>query len=1549
VSTNTTPSLANPYIGPRSFETGERLYGRDREVRDLLHLLIAERVVLLYSPSGAGKSSLIKAALIPALEKKDFVALPSVRVNQELPPGAPSVANRYVYSTLLSLEERLAPEERLGESALAALSLPDYLQQRALPSVRAADRDPVLIFDQFEEVLTADPTNLTAKHAFFEQLGQALADRRLWALFAMREDYLAALDPYLVPIPNRFKDTFRLDLLGAEAARQAMQGPAKAAGVVFSSSAAARLADDLRRTRVQRPDGSSEEVLGPHVEPVQLQVVCLRLWERRFAPGAPRRMPVITPDDITDVGDVDSALAGYYTDRVQAAAAATGVRERAIRDWFDHELITPQGQRSQVMREAGKSAGLDNRAIMALIDAHLVRGDERHGTVWFELAHDRLVAPIQQNNAEWRQATLTAFQRQALLWEEQGRGEGLLLQGEELAEGERWAEAHAAELTEEEREFLDACRKVRAIREQQDRANKRIRQALVGAVVAAVVAIGLAAVAFQKNQVANEALNKAETQEKRAEQEARIARVRQLVARAQAEMEEKPQLSLLLALTATQSLRRDDPPLSVEQAALTTLLSQIGGEPLPGPSVSLPEPVFSPDGKWLAGATGDGLLLRRIDAPEQPSVILDKPSERSNIMFSPDEKWLINSSSEGPIRLWHVDAPQQPPITPRGALQNPSAALISQDGRWLANRSYDGQVQIWSMQTLNDNPRVLSIADQSIIDMSFNPDGLILLSQNGAARLWRFDQPDQSSTDLQIKSTSPLTDSTSLSKQQHYTFSPDGRQLAIVSDNGTVQLWQLTEGPQTAVTLKGNTGVVQYIVFSPDSTRIAILNNNGLLQQWNVQSPEQKIGEYPDSSTSISVIFSSDNHYIATYDFTGIIRVWQLESPKQEPIVLRGHELQIVGLAFSSDNTRLISIDQGGSIRSWSLAQPYPGLLKLPISADSLSFSPDGKWLVTEGEEAILWQLNQANVVKHSLGIPIERGSKFTFSSDNHWLTAYSEYSETAPAHLWNISNQKITLVETIPEARHIVFSPNSPLAIAITNQSNIKIFNLSNDHITSTHLNTQINDAKDIVFSANGEYIVIISKIKNLLQISNTNDFKIIADIPDQILSSGNAINFSSDNKLMCINNVNNSIQLWHINPEEITPIELPEKVESCAFNPKEQMLLTTYNSGKGQLWDTSNSKLVPIGETVQIELIGIPQFSLDGKWLVIAQYAASGGSIDLDTQIGLWTVDRKAQFPLVLYGQRRWKRIYEFSTDGLWMIRDDETDSLQLWRMGAPLQDQYTIINNRTSSYSSQSNGINHATFSPDGKWLAIAQDNATVNLLSLDQEYLSTTACNIVGRNLSLDEWQQYISFSAPYQRICPNRPYDPTVYLNLFKKQQIDQALRNYEIDIRNNPSLDPPAIWLAKQAIILMQEQRLMITIDTNEQSPYQNQAIAAYKRAFQIDPSLLKKHANGLENLCFLGVDLAPEQVIMGTCDYAVQINPADWRAHAFRAKARGKSGDLKGAREELELALQLAAKITNPQNQHPIEVQEQEISRKWLDQLKSGQDPFKVAQEPPQ
>lgn len=259
----------NPYVGPRAFQRGEKLYGRDLEVMQLLHLLMAERIVLLYSPSGAGKTSLIQAALIPRLEEEGFHVLPPMRVSLDLPADeqADSFSNRYVFSLLLSLEETLPPEQRTPLAELSTLALGEYLDRRQDGGAAGT----VLIFDQFEEILTLDPLDRGLKLEFFAQVGAALRDRRRWALFAMREEFIAGLeDAYLRPIPTRLRTSYRLGLLVRRYARQAIQEPAKVAGLTFTDAAADKLVRDLSTVRVLQSDGSTEKRLGPHVEPVQL-------------------------------------------------------------------------------------------------------------------------------------------------------------------------------------------------------------------------------------------------------------------------------------------------------------------------------------------------------------------------------------------------------------------------------------------------------------------------------------------------------------------------------------------------------------------------------------------------------------------------------------------------------------------------------------------------------------------------------------------------------------------------------------------------------------------------------------------------------------------------------------------------------------------------------------------------------------------------------------------------------------------------------------------------------------------------------------------------------------------------------------------------------------------------------------------------------------------------------------------------------------------------------------------------------------------------------
>ena len=491
----------NPYVGPRAFLPGERLFGRDREARELLALWLAERIVLLHSPSGAGKTSLIQALLLAALKGEEIESLPVIRVSAEAPPrDCPEVrsANRYVLGALLSMDGARPAERQIPLPELAGMSLDAYLTRRA-GEESFKGKPLALVFDQFEEILHLDPTDVGAKEEFFDQVGLALRNRDRWALFAMREDYVGALEPYLRRLPTRLRTTFRLDLLGETAARLAIVEPARRRGVACDAAAATALVDDLRTVWVQRPDGSRDQQLGPHIEPVQLQVVCHRLWSR-----LPAGAKEIRPEKSAEAaGDVDAALAGYYADSVSAVAAKTGVRERAIREWVEAQLITEQRTRGQVLFAPEKSQGLENPAIQGLVDAHLVREDRRRGFTWYELAHDRLINPVLVDNARWMKQNLHPLQSQAGLWARQGRPAGLLMAGPGLRDAEAWAGAHAAEILPVESDFLVASR---AARDQwgkelesrrnadelarQQRENRRFRRMLAVISVLALLAIG---------------------------------------------------------------------------------------------------------------------------------------------------------------------------------------------------------------------------------------------------------------------------------------------------------------------------------------------------------------------------------------------------------------------------------------------------------------------------------------------------------------------------------------------------------------------------------------------------------------------------------------------------------------------------------------------------------------------------------------------------------------------------------------------------------------------------------------------------------------------------------------------------------------------------------------------------------------------------------------------------------------------------------------------------------------------------------------------------
>lgn len=998
----------NPYVGPRSFQTGETLYGRERETLELLDLLIAERIVLLYSPSGAGKTSLIQAALTPKLREEGFNVLPPIRVSAEPPPlvspsgskagvGTKSIPNRFVLSALFSLEQKLPQEKRLALSMLTRMTLDEYLKQRT----DLAETSPVLVFDQFEEVLTVDVTNLDAKAAFFEQVGEALRDRSRWALFSMREDYLAGLDPYLKPIPTRFATTYRLDLLGVNAAREAIQKPARKGGVDFTDAAAEKLVNDLRRVQVQRPDGSVELQPGPYVEPVQLQVVCYRLWDK-----LPEGKATIAESEIGDVGDVNTALADYYASSVQQTARTTSVSERAIRDWFDRQLITEQGIRGQVLMEREASRGLSNKAIRMLEDAHLVRADERRGSTWFELAHDRLIEPVRASNAAWFRANLSALQQAAELWSRQDRADGLLLRDKPLQDAEAWAKEHSGELTQTEKDFLAESQEAQQVIENKQRQNRRIRLlAIVASVVGVIALLGIVVALVSLAQL-GDALEETDKQREIAvanEQEAQRQReevvtqdrVSKMVSASLSQLEVDPEVSLLLATQAfstTADVQTDD---VLRQAVIASRLR----ETFVGHTAHVLNADISPDGTRIATASEDGTArVWDIDSGEVLATLGGNQGSVWSVTYSPDGSQLATTDDKG-TRVWDVEClkagdSNEGCVTRElgGHASSVYLAAFSPDGLHLVTASDDHTAIVWNLAS-GAQEHVLGGHASAVNSAAFSPDGtkIVTASADQTLRVWDLTKCTPDCAFQEYKGPTGAMWNASFSPDGQYvvaasedqnaykfnvadgnietffightdtvfgaTFSPDGELIVTASADGTARLWDANYGVPLAV-LRGHTGNVNSVAFNEDGELIVTASDDGTAKLWNEGSGIELKTVRGHTNKIFSVAFSPDGRRVATASQDKTAGVWDAATGLEVLPPLVGHTDWVTDANFSPDGMHLVTTSDDGTVRLWDLTacneSECPSVqieIAEGVVAQHAVFSPDGGRVLTAGSD----------------------------------------------------------------------------------------------------------------------------------------------------------------------------------------------------------------------------------------------------------------------------------------------------------------------------------------------------------------------------------------------------------------------------------------------------------------------------------------------------------------------------------------------------------------------------------------------------------------------
>lgn len=426
----------NPYVGPRTFsqQDGDRFFGREREARDLFALVVSERLTLFYAQSGAGKSSLINARLIPQLRQNGYAVLPTGRVSGELPQGVSEVGNIFIFNLFLSLDQSGGDPRRFPRlpltDFLAGLVSDDGQHYRYESEAQAqaegyVEAPHVLIIDQFEELITSHPTRWPEREDFFRQLDQAMADDPLlWVVLIFREDYLAAIEPYAPLLTGKMRARFYMQRMDHVAALEAIQKPVAQAGRPFAPGVAESLVDNLRQVRVE---GQPQTQAGQFVEPVQLQVVCYQLWENlRGRPAGD-----ITGRDLQELGNVDRALADFYEQALAKSLSGSEQSEPELREWFERQLITEAGTRGSVYRGKESTAGIATATADLLVNQFILRTENRAGGIWYELVHDRFVEPILQSNKDWRTKQPLLLQM-AEAWVNSGESSARLLEGQLL-------------------------------------------------------------------------------------------------------------------------------------------------------------------------------------------------------------------------------------------------------------------------------------------------------------------------------------------------------------------------------------------------------------------------------------------------------------------------------------------------------------------------------------------------------------------------------------------------------------------------------------------------------------------------------------------------------------------------------------------------------------------------------------------------------------------------------------------------------------------------------------------------------------------------------------------------------------------------------------------------------------------------------------------------------------------------------------------------------------------------------------------------------------